>query len=488
VLINYITIQLHNIRVVVGPVTISAQYHNFMSNAVNNSNNRRNDEEQFQLAFGGASSYLYDDINAIRNNDPRKLRCYLSVGLPTELGWELVGQYISNNTYLQVISLERSSGMMILVFRGLTKSCSVKHLLLMNNDFGIEGIRSMVPFLRNSPNLSKLDLSGNENINTECFGVLMSALNGSPSMEELRFNECNVKDISALNTYPLPNLLTLELRKNKIGRDGFITISHLLEKEGSTLTMLGLECTGMGDDEAEIIATSLKHNTKLRTLYLRMNDEITEKGRALFLRLLADMSSIKSTYNSNHTLANCIFAYSGDEETTPIMHLIDIVCRYNRESSSPEAAGRTKVIQNQLNSQSRKVWCQLQGIEYSSIANLLADVDIKPILLPNILALIGNKHGQSESYTTLIPLAPELLSFIDRKALLEDTIAKNTIDAKALDAECDREVAAVYAKFSHQRSLLTAKKSELEKQLAYMKAAVGSQSLIMSEHKRQQNC
>ena len=49
----------------------------------------------------------------------------------------------------------------------------------MNNEFGIDGVRSMVPFLENAPHLEKLPMNGNNNVGTECFEMLISALNGS---------------------------------------------------------------------------------------------------------------------------------------------------------------------------------------------------------------------------------------------------------------------------------------------------------------------
>ena len=84
---------------------------------------------------------------------------------------------------------------------------------------------------------------------------------------------------------------------NNIGREGCITISNLLQQEGSTLTEVYLLGTSMGDEEAELLATSLKHNTTLESLYLQ-NNNITEEGKRAFLKLLVDVSSIESTYTT----------------------------------------------------------------------------------------------------------------------------------------------------------------------------------------------
>ena len=45
--------------------------------------------------------------------------------------------------------------------------------------------------------------------------------------------------------------------------------------------------------------------------------------------------------------------------------------------------------------------------------------------MPDILAMIGEEHGQSDLYTSLIPLAPDLFSFVDMKAMIESEMEKN---------------------------------------------------------------
>ena len=211
------------------------------------------------------------------------------------------------------------------------------------------------------------------------------ALNENDRINRLFFYGCNIEDISALNTDTVPNIGILDLSNNNIGRTGCITISHLLESKASTLTQLVLGSTGMGDDEAEMLANSLKHNTKLEDLRLVDND-IGQRGYVAFLRLLNDVSSIESTYNSNHTLTT-LDLLDDDETDSALSAEIGIACRQNEHNTTPKAAGRAKVTHSQLNSQTRKLYCQWQGIQYSSIGNLLVDADIESVLLPNILEL-----------------------------------------------------------------------------------------------------
>ena len=240
---------------------------------------------------------------------------------------------------------------MALLFGEIAGSISLKIFIGTDNSFGIDGLRSMIPFLQNSPYLSTLYLGTNENFNTECFELVVQTLHGLSNVKKLHFGHCNITDISAMDTYNLPNLETLSLSGNIIGREGCITLSNLLQQEGSTLNCLYLRDTDIDDQGAEIIAKSLQENTKLGVLHV---SNMTGKGLGVFLKLLVDVSSIDKTYNSNHTL----MALRTNSE---IQSTADKVCLVNKNSNSNHAAGRAKVIENQLNSQNRKKLCQFQG-------------------------------------------------------------------------------------------------------------------------------
>ena len=159
---------------------------------------------------------------------------------------------------------------------------------------GAVGIRSMIPFLQNSPQLKTINFANNDNLDNEAFEVLINALNGTP-IEELYLERCSITDISVLGNVALPRLGKIDLSGNKIGRDGVVVLSNLLQQEGSTLTSLHLHSTDIDDDEIEILANSLKHNTSLTNLGLDGN--ITYMGFVTILKLLNDVSSIEKTYN-----------------------------------------------------------------------------------------------------------------------------------------------------------------------------------------------
>jgi len=387
------------------------------------------EQEQFNQAFGeqhtGISEDCRYDMNCIKNNQPNvnELNMRLSdTSYFTDLSWRLLGRYIANNNQLEKVDLlccGITDEIMALLFRELTYSTSLNHLDLSgNSSFGIEGIRSMILFLQNSPNLSSIGFNGHKNFNSECFTVLIQALQNT-RVWRLEFHDCNITNISALELYALPYLNVITFHGNNIGREGCRTLANILQKKDTRLSYLFLDNTGIDDEGAEIIANSLKHNTKLKTLHLVDNNQIIEKGFKVFLKLLVDVSSVESTYNSNHTL-NELWV-----PKTSMGSYINAALHMNKTNTNSEATGRAKVIRYQLNSQIRKKLCHLQGIEYTSIGSLFADIE--PKLLPDILALIGENHGQCELYTTLIQMVPDLLSCIDRNSMIKYEMARNSL-------------------------------------------------------------
>jgi len=459
-----------------------------MSNSINNMAN--NNMELYQAFLpSGISDDCLSNILFIKSNnvdtDDFSLSSFDAETF-TDQAWTLLGRYIANNTHLVEIDLNGchlTDGKMSFLFRELVGSTSLKTLLLSDNDFGMIGVRSMIPLLQNSPNLSTLALGSNQNINNECFEVLVSALHGK-SIRELYIYGCNITDASALNPCHLPNLQKLDLDgNNNISKEGCITLSNLLQKEGSTLAKLDLNCTGLDDEGIEILATSLKHNTKLKTLNLQENNDITERGLKSILKLMVDVSSIESTYNSNHTLSVCgISGISGNANTKKLKLLINSACNVNRAWSTAEAVGRAKVIKYHLNSQKLKELCQLQGVEYSD-GNLFADIE--PKLLPEILALIGDEHEQSDLFTALIHTAPDLLSYIDRKALINNEMENVKAQRAALKDECaqkvaeyERKIAALKTEMLTETSRLNDKKADLSSRLELIDLGDIKQSAI----------
>ena len=121
------------------------------------------EERQHQQAFGGhtgISKECRNLISLIKDNNPYQDELELyneDTDNFTNFAWRLFGRYVANNTHLKEINLDKcylTDEIMSILFRELVRSSSLKSLLLNDNEFGIEGVRSMIPLLQNSPQLS----------------------------------------------------------------------------------------------------------------------------------------------------------------------------------------------------------------------------------------------------------------------------------------------------------------------------------------------
>lgn len=374
-----------------------------------------------------------------------------------------------------------------LLFRGLIRSDSIKELDLSNdrlirnqNHLDIDGIRSMIPFLQSSPKLLEINMGFNSNINNGAFGVLLNALNGRP-IEELNLSRCGISDISFLGNVTLPHLKTLNLTENTIHRigdyissytslvslelkgndevdiDGCRAIAHLLQNEESRLETLNLDNVGIGDEGVEILVDSLKTNTTLRTLYLRENS-INERGYRAVQKLLIDVSSIERTYTSNHTLEQLFLA--------PPLSMVASARHLNFALSKNRHyhhAGKEKIIHYQFNHLNRTALAQIQGVICPTQNSVYAQVD--PVVLPDVLALIGGNCTHSDMYLALTATASDLTSLVNKPAVFKERIEKNESLAAALTAECERKVAALKAECESKLAALTAKNLKMKEEL-----------------------
>ena len=261
---------------------------------------------------------------------------------------------------------------------------------------------------------------------------------------------------------------------------------------------LNLNDNSIDDEGVEVLVNSLKHNKTLNRLFLKKNINITKKGCLAILKLLIDISSIKNTYNSNHTLKVDLDPPIGSDER--IVNVSDVlpsqkdaiyVIRYIKaliKTNEERNPGRAKVIETQLNSVTRAFMCRLQGIEYS-YESIFSDIDA--LVLPEVLALVAEEHEQTELFHMLVTVAPDLSSIVNRPVSLREQMNTNeelitTLHNKrerkvaalkaeyesklaALDAKCESEVAALHAKnlkLKQELKLIQSKKEEKEESVS----------------------
>jgi hypothetical protein len=391
----------------------------------------------------------------IKENDPLTTTFnYFNIEDMTDDEWEELGRDIANNTYLGSVLLNGVVALndhkMSFLFRGLTKSSSIKVLRSDVKGLSVAGVRSMVPFLQNANILKQLYLDDN-NIQSEGFNLLFRELRDSP-IETLYCSNCGIESIEIDNGYYPKHLKSLCLNNNLIDASGCRELAKLLQGADSMLADLQLDDNQIHDEGVEIMVNALKNNTTLKELDFSDNQGITVKGMRLLLRLVNDVSNINATQRSNHTLRYLYLKHINPDGLyadvkSQIQRQIDNALEINiNHEDDPEAAGKEKVIRSQLHSSTRAELAELQGVDRSLYS------EINPLHLPEVLALVGQHHGQEELYVALKSSIAGVISTVNRK-------------------ECIQQQRAYYA----------AKLEELDTELATIEAAAGGVVEIGSE-------
>ena len=335
----------------------------------------------------------------------------------------------------------------------MQNSINLRGLNVSYTDIKTEGFNILMQALRGSPierlhcfncgitsieiesvppnNLRVLSLVGN-NVQSEGFSRLLRSLRDS-SIEELYCSNCYIESIE-INTDLLPgSLKKLSLDWNRINTNGCRGIAKLLQEGDATLQRLSLGNNLIGDEGVAILVDVLKSNTSLKDLDLDSNHGISDIGRLLILKMLNDISSVKSMLHSNHTLRSIDLGKEMDGE---IESYISKALRINETYECPKAAGREKVIQTQLHNKRRAKLVEIQGVVSQSVYG-----EINPPHLPEVLSLVGRRHVQEELYLALKASIAELLSTVNRKLYLQQRRARLAAEL----AEIDAELAAIEA-------------------------------------------
>jgi len=405
------------------------------------------------------------ELHIVRENRTDKTELLLNTTAEDEYDfrwneefWEGLGRDIAGNEYLTKIEIRsghhtlvgalNDQGMTSL-FRQWTRSNSIRDLSLTYHRFGDVGVQAMVPFLQNSRNLTELDVN-RSNMTSEGFRLLCRALHDSP-IEWLGCAWCGVDSIEIENGYIPKRLETLTLHGNKINADGCRGLAELLRVEDSTLKRLHVAQIKIDDEGVAILCNALRKNTSLEYLFLENNEEITEKGQILMLKLVNDISSIKATLQSNHTLVHFgssfhdMYVYGEESPEDIIRYKITRALEINmsRKRRNDPAAAREKVISTQLDSNERISMCHLQEVDK---CNEALYSEINPLHLPEVLAIVGRVYGQEELYVALSSSIMGLFSTVNKKKFLQERLTYHMaiIQEHAATAEKLRaEIAAI---------------------------------------------
>eukprot|EP00985_Skeletonema_marinoi_P034665 scaffold44506_cov131-Skeletonema_marinoi.AAC.2 len=304
------------------------------------------------------------------------------------------------------------------------------------------------------------------------------ALSDSP-IEDLRVSNCSIESI-ALASGRLPrNLKHLHLDGNniKINADGRNGLAKLLQGGHSTLKGLWLSNNMIDNEGVAILVDILRSNTTLTTLALEHNNDITYDGEMLLLKLVNNLSSIKATLQSNHTLTNLTmkeinpygeYPYQNDLSEEFQMN-INVATQINANEGNLVAAGREKVVVSHLDSQIRLALYCLQDLDDS----LYSQID--PLHLPEIFSLIWHRHGHEELFVALSSSIMSLFSTVDRKKCIRqqrEYHAAHVAEHRAKMEELDAELAA------------EEREEVLEEEIAYHTAKLENLQAVLAEVKR----
>jgi len=371
------------------------------------------------------------DLPRVWANDPRATELNVwggrwePIANMTAEDWEQLGYAISNNTHLKSIffsggvfgnirngvDYEKLSSF----FRGLTGSNTINTVSMMCNGFGVQGIHDMAPFLQNTSSLTNLDISSN-NIGSEGFNLLWRALCDS-QIKVLNCRNCGIDSIEIDINHDPKNLDSLKLAGNNINTDGCRELAKLLQRGDYALTNLNLEQNKINDEGVGILVHALQSNTSLKCIYLGWNKDITKEGLTLLLKLVLDISSIKATLGSNHTLRSIVLNYTGEDESAILMQ---------RQINTVPIGATAKVIHS-LCCDARAKLCRSLGVEQS---NASFYSQFHPLHLPEVLALTGKYHGQGDLCIALRWCLDELFATVNKEAYLKEQIDYHTGEIK----------------------------------------------------------
>jgi len=231
--------------------------------------------------------------------------------------FSLLGDALEENNHVTSLLVETHHKTALttgnLCFYGCLKDNSSIHELLLrfsmdNNHQGIVcGVgREVLNAYENSSILTRL-LIRHSNLQNGGNIFLAHTIRSCSNLQCVSFIYSDISDeqlvpiVEAIRQHRMVD--ELRLAGNQIGNAGCEAIAILLEDSRSNIRILGLTNNVIGNEGAITIANSLAKNNRLRELYLPDNpiDESVEDVH--FRKLVGDMSSIDSLYDSNHTLS-----------------------------------------------------------------------------------------------------------------------------------------------------------------------------------------
>jgi len=176
------------------------------------------------------------------------------------------------------------------------RMAALHELDLSGNSIDDDCVEVLVRGLAECKHLHSLTLSSNV-IGDDGLEILIRGLPASVNTLDLGNNE-----IALARQLPLLRFRVLSLMCNALSHGGPGVIAASLANPKCRLEEIDLRDTNIGDEEAAILAPSLRNNQRLIAMHLDENINITKAGWDAFLPVLCDKTNINATHGSNHTL------------------------------------------------------------------------------------------------------------------------------------------------------------------------------------------
>lgn len=263
---------------------------------------------------------------------------------------------------------------------GLSGNSNLRLLDLTGASFNAPGLARLKPFFEKNPSLKVLSLGENANIGDDGLQVILSALRCSKGeLRVLNMEGCGIGNLgaAAISSYMGSggsHLRVLELSHNSsMGDAGVEKLAERIKVDSCKIETLGLKHVGMGDRGLLHLAESLDTNRTLQTLNLQGNCSITDVSASRLLKSVYNTDSLSALVESNHTLKN--IDLRGCSISKGLLYMVDLV-------SSQSV--RFKVS---------------KYFESFGCVSALGSLD--HLLLPNVLAFVGEKNGLDVLFRTV---------------------------------------------------------------------------------------
>jgi len=186
----------------------------------------------------------------------------------SKIDFDFIKIYLCNN------QIDSDGILGVIKFLSIPCMKNVREIALSHNNFGIEGINSLVSFLTDNYTVENLFLCGN-NIGISGVSALFSGLQTNTTLTELFIGSNNLGDDGVLvfaeflSRNTMLNLLDLSF--NEIGNIGATALALALQNNAS-LNILNLYGNNVEDDGAIAIAEMLQINRSLTSIDFKMNN------------------------------------------------------------------------------------------------------------------------------------------------------------------------------------------------------------------------